>query len=574
VICINNVLIIGNEGAFFVELVNKYYKEGWHICILSEQQARSHLPGEVEQYRFGYASASVQELMESCNPQLIIFTGAYDMRFSWREDTAEADTSAYIAGLNNILMCASAVGVRHFVYLSSDAVFEEPSETDISEDDTPTPRTPRGLCVTQGETMATSFGRFSQMEVTVVRIADLYSIPRNKEDCVDRYTELCLSALLSGSVTVNAKRISAPLFVNDAVYALYLLTTAQRRKSKVYHLAAGQEASEEDIAQAMKRNFEKPITIVDRTAGVTDRRVLSGKRMEEEFQFTARMDFEQAIAMIVAYMEEHRKNYGLLKRRGLRDTLTKLRGGLGDAFPFLECVLYFIPFYFLSSIQGDVALLSKVDFFLLFVFLFALLRGRTMAIVAFCMSVFGYFFQQAQTEGMLQMLISVDAYVWVVQLFVIGISTGYLRDKLMQTRQEEQESELHLKKRLDEITAINASNAKIKNYYAEHIVNSGESIGWFHDVITELDNAGNGEVIFLAAKLLVRLMGTEHVSIYTAGQKDYCRLAVSTSSRAAELGKSIYMPRYPALFTPLMEKKYFFNQEIVTNMPSMASSLT
>lgn len=572
-ICIKTVLIVGNEGAFFVELVNKFFKEGWRICLLSEKPIRSRLPNEVEKYRFGYASPSVQELIEGSKPEMVIFTGAYDTLYTWQEDALEAETSAYIAGLNNILMCASAAGVKQFVYLSSDAVFEDPSETDITEDAEPTPKSPRGLCVAQGETMATAFGRFSEIEVLVLRIGSMFCIPRSKEDCVDRYAEMCLSALLTGSVTVNAKRITAPLFVNDAVFGLYLIITAPQRRESIYHLAASGEASEEDIAQAMKRDFEKPITIVDRTAGVTDRRVLSGKRVAGEFQFTSRMEYDKAIAMIVSYMEEHRKNYGIVKKHSVRETLHRFRDALGDLFPFLECFIYFIPIFLLAGIHNDVELLTKVDFYLLFVFLFAMMRGRTMAIVAFCLSVFGYFFQEAQTMDMLELLISVNAYVWIVQLFVVGISTGFLRDKLMQTQLEKTESEQYLQRRLDEITAINASNAKIKNYYAEHIVNSGESIGWFYDVITELDSAGNGEVIFLAAKLLMRMMGTEHVSIYTAGQRDYCRLAASTSSRAAELGKSIYMPRYPELFAPLAEKNFFFNQEIVSTLPSMASSL-
>ena len=75
---IQNVLIVGNDSAFLVELVNKFYKEGWHIDLLTETQIHSRLPGEVVSYRFGYASASVKELMESCLPQLVIFTGAYD----------------------------------------------------------------------------------------------------------------------------------------------------------------------------------------------------------------------------------------------------------------------------------------------------------------------------------------------------------------------------------------------------------------------------------------------------------------------------------------------------------------
>jgi hypothetical protein len=277
--------------------------------------------------------------------------------------------------------------------------------------------------------------------------------------------------------------------------------------------------------------------------------------------------------MVVAYMEEHRKNYGVLKKRSMKDNLKRMRVGLGSAFPFLECIVYFLLAYFLNELRSQITVFTQVDFFLLFVFLFAIMRGRTMAIVAFCLAVFGHYLDLSQTQNLLGLLISVDSYVWIVQVFVIGIFTGYLRDKLTQSRQEGLENEQYLKARLNEMTAINASNAKIKNYYAERIVNSDESVGWFYDVITELDNAGSGEVVFRAVQLLKRLMGTEHVAIYTMNGAAYCRLAAATSTRATELGKSIHIPSQPALFEPLLSKNYYFNPEIVSELPSMASSL-
>ena len=530
-----------------MELIQKFYKEGWHIDLLSEQAMQSHLPGEVEQYVFPYASASAEELIESCTPQLVIFAGAYNVPAPQSKETDKTETGAYIAGLNNLLMSAGKAGVAQFAYLSSNAVFEAPSAKDIPEDAELTPKTPAGLRIAQGETVAAAFGRYSETEVTVIRLGDLFCIPRSQEECVDRVTQLCLSALLTGTVTVNAKRISAPLFVSDAVFAIFQILTASKRSAPVYHLAASEEADEEDVAQAIKRTFSKPVTIVDQTTGVTDRRVLSGALAAQEFQITPRTGYERAIAIIVAYMEEHRKNYGVLKKRSLKDHVKRIRAGLGSAFPFLECIAYFLLAFFLNSLRSQIALFQPVDFFLLFVFLFAIMRGRTMAIVAFCLAVFGHYLALSQTQSLLGLLISVDSYVWIVQVFVIGIFTGYLRDKLTQSRQEGLENEQYLQTRLDEMTAINASNAKIKNHYAARIVNSDESVGWFYDVITQLDNAGSGEVVFRAVQLLKRLMGTEHVAIYTMNGAKYCRLSAATSTRAAELGKSIHIPAHAGI---------------------------
>ena len=306
----NTVLIVGNSGAFHVELVNKFFKEGWHISLLTEQQGHIRLPGDIEQYQFGYSSASVKKLMESSHPQVVVFTGAYDTRFAWKDNSRDADTGAFIAGLNNILISADAAGVQQFVYLSSDEVFSVSSNDNIPETTEPTPKTQRGMCLAQGETMVSSFGRYSQMETVTLRIGSMYTMPRGKQDCIGRITELCLSALLTGSVTVNSKKLRAPLYMSDAVYALYTIVSAPKRSQGVYHLAAGTEVSETEIATAIKHHFAKPITIVDRTSGPTQRCVLSGRLAEDEFGFTARTGYERAIAQIVSYMDEHRKDYG------------------------------------------------------------------------------------------------------------------------------------------------------------------------------------------------------------------------------------------------------------------------
>jgi hypothetical protein len=238
--------------------------------------------------------------------------------------------------------------------------------------------------------------------------------------------------------------------------------------------------------------------------------------------------------------------------------------------PYLECLALFFPFYLLSGISS--AYLRSVDFLLIFILLFALQRGRVMAIFAFFLSVVGFFAQQMRSEDAAEFLINAGTYTWIAQAFALGLFTGYLRDKLTQTEKEKNEEIRFLSARLEEIAAINQSNTRIKNYFEERAINSSESIGWFYEVISELDSADSGEVLFIATRVLASVMGTGSVALY-AVSSEYLRLTAATTPRARALGKSIRISQFPEIDRLLRSNKVFINKAMDEGMPSMISSL-
>jgi hypothetical protein len=246
---------------------------------------------------------------------------------------------------------------------------------------------------------------------------------------------------------------------------------------------------------------------------------------------------------------------------------------LKKAFPFLESLVFFIPFFILNNQSVGNDYFGGINFYLLYVLLFAVIHGRQQAILASLLSVIGYCYRQLYSTSGFSLLIDINTYIWIAQIFVVGLTVGHLKDKFRDMEADKNEQIDFMSERLNDITVINSSNIKIKNYYAEKIISSTESIGRIYDITSRLDKAATGEVLFAALDTLSEIMNTPNVSIYLVSNTSYCRLATASSEKARSLGKSVSMGTYHVIFDVLKEKQVYINRTLDSNLPMMASAL-
>ncbi|HHV12054.1 MAG TPA: sugar nucleotide-binding protein [Clostridiales bacterium] len=570
----DSILIVGSYGTFVNEIIQKFYKENWRIYTLISNKKWIKPAHVFEQYVFQYDSDSIKEIVTSCRPDVILFSGAYDPLYQWEDKTAIAESLRYITGLSNLLMCGAMVGTRHFIYVSSDRVYEDEYIIDINEEVPATPNSFKGMTISQGENLAMHFGQTTQLEVTVARIAGMYGIPASREDCTDLYSEMCLKALVSGRLTVNAKKVLSALYVKDAVEALYLLAAAPERKHGLYHISSMVEVTEEAVAKIIQEKYSQQIDIVDQTIGLRHRLILSNERFCREFDFIARNSYQEIIPQMIAYMKDH-KNLFLhsdekYEGKGFGHRLIRLSQ---KAFPFLECLLFFIPFFMLNNRAVGSLNFGGINFFLLYVLLFAVVHGRQQAIFASLLSVVGYCFRQMYTSSGFSLLIDINTYIWIAQIFIVGLTVGHLKDKFREMEEDKNDNIRFLSERLKDITAINSSNTRIKNYFAEKIISSTESVGRIYEITSKLDKAATGEVLFAALDTISEIMDSKDVAIYTVSNRDYCRLASASSEKARSLGKSVLMKDHRVIFDVLRNRQVYINRSLDSSLPMMASAL-
>lgn len=570
----SSILIVGSYGTFTNEMIHKFYKENWRVYTLISNKKLIKPAHVFEQYVFKYDNDSVKEIITSCRPDAILFSGAYDPLYKWDDKSDIEESLSYITGLSNLLMCSAMLGIRHFVYISSDKVYEDEYVIDIKEDIPPTPNSFKGMTISQGENMAMHFNQTTQLEVTVVRVAGMYGIPANRDACDDIYSEMCLNALVTSQLKINAKKVMSALYVKDMAEALYLLIKAQERKHGIYHISSMEEVTEDAVASIIQDKYSQQIDIIDKTIGLRHRLILSNERFCKEFHFEVRNSYQEIIPQIISYMKSH-KNLFLHsdeKYEGKRYRHRILRL-LRKAFPFLECLVFFIPFFMLNNRSVGSVYFSGINFYLLYVLLFAIVHGRQQAIFASLLSVVGYCFRQMYVSSGFSILIDINTYIWIAQIFAVGLTVGHLKDKFREMEEDKNEQINFLSERLEDITVINSSNTKIKNYFAEKIISSTESVGRIYEITSRLDKAATGEVLFAALDTLSEIMDTKDVSIYMVSNTDYCRLASASSEKARALGKSVLMNDYKIIFDVLRAKQVYINRSLDSSLPMMASAL-
>lgn len=570
----NTILIIGHYNSFTKMLINKFYLEQWTIYTLINNK-NIHKPKHViEQYVFDYRSDRIREIIKSCRPAVILYTGAYDFSYKWDGDNINDTGINFTADLNNIIISASMEGVKHFVYISSEIVFQEEYMVDIKEDMPVSPSSYKSIVISLCEKIVLHFSNTSNMETTVVRLDNMYGIPKDRQSCIDPFSKMIIEAMVKGKIRVNGKRIFSSLYIKDAVEALYLFIKADKRKYNLYHISSMDEITGDKLAKLIKDNFTYPIDIIDQTLGLTKRIVLSNKRFSSEFDFGVRNHYEEIIPMMVSYMFNHKKQFlNSDETNNIKNNKPWIYSSIRKVIPFLECTLIFIPVFMLSHGFIKIPYFTAVNFYLLYVLLFAIVHGRQQAIFASLLSLIGYILSQMINSINSAFIIDEYIYMEIIQIFIVGLSVGQIKDRSKEIEINFNEEIDFLKEKLKDITAINSSNRKIKDYYTDKLISSKESIGRIYDITSMIHNSEKGEVLFAALDILTEIMETKDVSIYFASGMKYCRLAFASSSKASSLGKSFEMSKYHMIFDILKMGQVYINKTLDATLPMMASAL-
>lgn len=205
--------------------------------------------------------------------------------------------------------------------------------------------------------------------------------------------------------------------------------------------------------------------------------------------------------------------------------------------------------------------------------LFAIVYGQQQAIFSSLLAVAGYLLQQMYRRTGFEVLLDYNTYIWMAQLFIVGMAVGYLRDQLQFIKDENDEEVRYLSKKVDDIADINDSNVRMKQGFETQLVNQRDSLGKIYEITSSLEAYAPEEVLFYAAKVLGQLMDSRDVAVYTVANRDYARLFSFTSPEAKKLGNSIKYTDMENLYQDLKEHHVFINKKMDENLPLMASAV-
>lgn len=135
----------------------------------------------------------------------------------------------------------------------------------------------------------------------------------------------------------------------------------------------------------------------------------------------------------------------------------------------------------------DSAYFTNLDPYLLYVLVFAIIYGQQQATFSAVCAVAGYLFRQMYQRTGFEVVLDYNTYVWIAQLFILGLIVGYMRDQIRMIRRESLEMEEHLTGQIADLQEINATNVRIKAAMEQQLIGHQDSIGKIYQITSRLE---------------------------------------------------------------------------------------
>ncbi len=575
-----NVLLIGGASKIMESMIDKLNKSNHRIYLLTGQKRGSKEQGisrkrVFQKYDFLYDSESVKDIMESVRPDVVLFMGAYDVNFDWKYH-GRTESVRYISSLTNILSAYSMIGNGRFIYLSSQEVFSNSYANDIPETEAVSPKGFKALAVTQGEEMCGNYRNMQGVDTVVLRLDHVYGMPRKGQMEDNPCFKMCLEALKTGKISASSKNTFSMLYVNDAVELVYKVLENKDTVRPCYHISSMEEINEIELAEIIIEKMGDGISLTDQSVGDIYRQILDGRQYQMEYGQKIFNHYPEGIAQVAAFMKRYSDSF--LKAEDVGGGWAgrlwhNAKVTVKSLLPFLENIIGFVIFYILNEQASGSQYFGRLDFYLLYVLLFAAIYGQQEAIFSALLAAAGYCFRQADGRIQFEVLLDYNTYVWMAQLFIVGMVVGYIRDRLRHVQDDKEEEVGYLYERIEDISEINDSNVRMKQNFEAQLVNHKDSLGKIYEITSSLEKYATEEVLFYAAEVLAQLMDSRDVAIYIVANRDYARLFSATSPEARKLGNSVKYTAMGDMYNELSHGRVYINKTMEADLPLMASAV-
>ena len=483
-----NVLLIGGSGSLINSLIVKFKKEGHRIFLLTGDRYKKQKYEPVfERYNFAYSSENLQEIMESVRPDITIYTGAFDPNYRWMSE--ERETVRFTSDLMNVLVAYSTIRMGKFIFLSSHEVYEGYHENALTEDIPPETTGYRGTTLIQAEEICNNYRKNWKLDLLILRLDHLFCIPESAPEIHSVCARMCLESMRNGCISADSNHEFAMLYEQDAVEFIFQIVKSREHKFYLYHLSSDCVISEVELAGRIQKCLNNGSSIV--TVSKYDKRcILSGKRFQEEFGMHTIFELDEIIGQTIDYMRKHEERFD--KYQESRDSWWKIlwkkwKWVFQVIVPFVENLLCFIPFFMLNNRMTDSAYFTNLDPYLLYVLVFAIIYGQQQATFSAVCAVAGYLFRQMYQRTGFEVVLDYNTYVWIAQLFILGLIVGYMRDQIRMIRRESLEMEEHLTGQIADLQEINATNVRIKAAMQQQLIGHQDSIGKIYQITSRLE---------------------------------------------------------------------------------------
>ena len=579
-----NVLLIGSPSDLTHRLITTFNKENHRVSILTGSYHGVRKVEHVfEQYNFPYNSNVLSEIFESVSPDLTLFTGIYDNTFKWKD--VQADSVAFVTAAMNILSSFALMKKGRLLFLSSDAVFQPRPSGFLSENDEPDANDLRGMALVEAESLCRKFRAGFGADIITVRLSGYYYTPNTPDEVEDIVSEKCLSALRYGRIQNESRGSMMLLYSADAAFFISRIALAKQPKHSLYHLSSGHVITEDELDACVNRTMESllqadPDSQVEKSEPETaqsaaphKQALLDNARFQNEFGINRLASMETIINEILTRMAGNRKLFLYREESlsGWKRFKKEASAFVIAAVPYLENLACFILVYFLNGILSKTAFFRQVDIYLLYVLLFAILHGQTQATFSGFLTVLSLLFSVLSDRSQSSLLLDYSTYVWIAQLFIMGMSVGYLKDRLNEQKEEALDDHEYMTNQVEDIREINGSNARVKDALETQLINQEDSVAKIYAITSSLNTFHSVDALFQGTSVICQIMGSQDVAVYVIGENSqYARLFTATSAHARQFSRSFLYQETGEMYEAFKERKVYINRFWKSEFPAMA----
>lgn len=576
-----NILLAGGSCSFSTHLIEKLMKEGHHVFLLTGSRYKYQwYPKVDEKYDFPFDAANIQEIIASVSPDLTIALGAFDPGFSWKDE--EKTPQRYIACMSSLMLACAAYHKGSFVYLSNENAFSHQHTEKVSEQDSGDAHSTKGYALAEVEEAVLRMRSQRSLDAMVVRIGNLYHIPHDAGDCYSIVEQMCLSAFQNQTIPYDPSQQYSFIYESDAIYFLSSILFSRNLPQGRWQIAADEVIDGAQLAELIRQRAAgfgieaRPVKQEETHASPV---MFDNAQYRRYFGINRFDQLKDGIDNVIREMVNNPNIFlNEEKRRPtLRQRLAKSSKWFFDAaVPFIENIICFVLVFNLNNRTAGSSFFDRIDFYLIYVLLFGIIFGQQQATLSAALATAGYILgQMMQNRSGFEVMIDYNTYVWIAQLFIVGLVVGYLRDKMKQSSLEAEENYAYIDTQLSDMKDISDTDIRIKKSLEEQVVNQSRSIGTIYDITKSLQQDSYDEVLFHAAEIMMKIMDTKDVAIYTVSDNDegYARLFSASSPKAMSLGRSIRISDYEYMVAGWREKKIFINRALDPKLPMMANAV-
>lgn len=573
-----HILICSKVSLLCKNLIHRLHQARHEIYLLDGAATEEKKPASVFQaYRMPYAGENTFRVISSANPEVMVIMGSCDPTYSWQNQ--ERDAVRYISDLNNLLMGAQGVGVKRIIYLSSLGLGEKADEKGGIFGAQNDEETVRMQTYARAETICRDFCK-GNMEIVILRMPrDFGGYEENEGH------DICLRMVMEAIREKKVHYINGIwhelTYCNDAADAVFRMVSEKAGDSPEIAEVPGHRIREEELAGLVAQivGGEDEIGLIgegsaEAAAGempetAAEEAEETAETVTEETQettapvFYCKFSMEQGLASLyeeclAAWKKEKRKK----------------RHRFGFLRP-VEAVAIIVPVHLLSLIFHENWVGNYLDLYSIYTLVFGACYGTAYGLFAALLAAIakGLLWME-DGQSFLEIVGSYGYFLFCLQFVLVGVVSGYMRDKYNRRNHILTEEKEYLSVERDDILRINRGNNYVKNVYEKRLESYQNSLARIYDMTSQLDIMVSQKVVYQAVKVVRELMEIDDAAIYIGtANSSYLRLAARSTRKAEGCGKSLHFAEDLFLYEAVSRREIYENRSMETNLPTFAGGV-